>query len=124
MLVRGVHTLDRPADASDPFEVPGKRAQPFVSTTLPAGALPYIYFVVYPVYPEEGQQAATLRTQFLKSGRVLATQQSVLPQPDSSGAIPMALQPIAYPGDYEVRITVELAGRSVERSLQYRIAAK
>jgi VWFA-related protein len=122
MLVRGVHTLDRPADAADPFEVSGKRAQPFVSTTLPAGALPYIYFVVYP--PEETQQTATLRTQFLKSGKVLSTQQSVLPQPDSSGAIPMALQPIAYPGDYEVRITVELAGRSVERSLQYRIAAK
>jgi VWFA-related protein len=117
VLVRRVHDLDRPPDPSDPFETPGKRAQPFLSTMLPAGALPYIYFVVYP--RENGP--ATLEAQFLKDGRVLATQKSPLPQRDSTGAVPMTLQPIAFPGDYEVRIKIDQAPLSAQQSIKYKI---
>jgi hypothetical protein len=121
-LVRRVHDLDRPPDASDPFEIPGKRAQPFLSNQVPAGAQPYIYFVVYP--EKQNLDATSLRAQFLKDGRVLATQKSELPLPDASGAIPMAIQAKAMPGDYEVRITIEQGRRSAQRNLKYTIAAK
>jgi hypothetical protein len=121
-LVRRVNVLDRPPDPSDPFEIPRKRAQPFLSATLPAGAQPYIYFVAYP--EQNNLDSASLRAQFLKDGRILATQKSVLPLPDSSGAIPMAIEAITLPGDYEVRITVEQGRRSVQRSVKYTIPAK
>jgi VWFA-related protein len=117
-LVRRVHHLDRAPDPSDPFETPGKRAQPYVSTMLPAGAIPYIYFVAYP----EENQPATLQAQFLKNGKVLSTQKSPLPQPDASGAVPMTLQPVSFPGDYEVRITIQQGPLSVQRSIKYTIA--
>jgi VWFA-related protein len=117
-LVRRVTSIDRAPDSTDPFEVPGKRAQPFLSTTLAAGAKPYIYFVVYP----DQSADATLRVQFLKNGRVLATQKSVLPKPDASGAVPMAIQPAASPGDFEVRVTVEQGRKSTQRALKYTIA--
>jgi VWFA-related protein len=121
-LVRRVHDLDRPPDSSDPFEIPGKRAQPFLSNQVPAGAQPYIYFVVYP--EKQNLDATSLRAQFLKDGRVLATQKSELPLPDASGAIPMAIQAKAMPGDYEVRITIEQGRRSAQRNLKYTVAAK
>ncbi len=117
-LVRRVLNLNREPDPSDPFETPGKRAQPFVSTTLPSGALPYIYFVVY----SQDQQPATLQAQFLRDGKILTTQKSPLPQPDPTGAVPMTLQPIAFPGDYEVRITIEQGQLSTRRIVKYTIA--
>jgi hypothetical protein len=118
-LVRRIHPIDRAPDPSDPFEIPGKRAQPFVSTTLPAGALPVLYFVVYPEGPN-----ATIEAQFLKNGKVIGTQKAAVPQPDSSGASPMTLQPTAFAGDYEVKITLQQGQLSAERSLKYSIAAK
>jgi VWFA-related protein len=121
-LAHRVETLNRPADASDPFEMPGKRVAPFVSNALPAGAKPAVYFVVYP--DPENRETPMLRAQFLKDGRVLQNQKSVLPQADTSGAVPMAIQPAAQPGDYEVRITVEQGRATAQRSLKYTIAAK
>jgi len=121
-LVHIVQNLKRAPDPADPFEIPGKRASPFVSTALPAGADPFVYFVVY---PEQNSGAApSLGAQFLKEGRLLATQKSALPLPDESGAIPMTIRAVREPGDYEVRITVDQGHASVERSLKYTIAAK
>jgi len=114
-----VQALERPPDPSDPFEVPGKRASPFVSTTLPAGAEPFVYFVVYP--DKNSQEYPMLRAQFVMNGHVLATQKSVLPAPDSNGTVPMAIQAVAKSGDYEVRITVEQGRAAVQRSLKYSI---
>jgi VWFA-related protein len=121
-LVRRVHELKRPPDAADPFEIPGKRAQPFLSTKLPVGAQPSIYFIVYP--EQETLETVLLRAQIIKDGRVLATQRSALPPADATGAVPMAIQPAATPGDYEVKITVEQGRSSAERSLKYTIEAK
>jgi VWFA-related protein len=121
-LVHRVQDLQRPPDAADPFEIPGKRALPFVSTTLPAGTEPFVYFVVYP--DRNNREFPSLGAQFLMNGRVLATQKSLLPAPDESGAIPMAIRAVAKPGNYEVRITVEQGRAAVQRSLKYSIAAK
>jgi VWFA-related protein len=121
-LVRRVHDLKRAPDASDPFEIPGKRAQPFLSTQLPAGAQPFIYFVVYP--EQETLEATLLEAKFIKDGRVLATQKSALPASDASGAVPMAIQPASAPGNYEVKITVQQGRSSSQRDLKYTIAAK
>ena len=118
-LVRRVHDLKRPPDAADPFEIPGKRAQPYLSTDLAAGAQPYIYFVVY---PQDTLETPLLEAKFLKDGRVLATQKSALPAPDATGAVPMAIQPAASPGDYEVKITVQQGSASAQRALKYTIA--
>jgi hypothetical protein len=121
-LVHIVQNLKRAPDPADPFEIPGHRASPFVSTALPAGADPFVYFVVY---PEQNSGAVpSLGAQFLKEGRLLATQKSALPLPDESGAIPMTIRAVREPGDYEVRITVDQGRASVERSLKYNIAAK
>ena len=119
-LVRRVHDLKRPPDAADPFEIPGKRAQPFLSTALPAGAQPYIYFVVYP--EQETLATPLLEAKFIKDGQVLTTQRSALPASDATGAVPMAIQPAAAPGSYEVKITVQQGESSAQRSLQYTIA--
>ncbi len=119
-LVRRVHDLKRPPDAADPFEIPGKRAQPFLSTDLPVGAQPYIYFVVYP--EQETLETPLLEAKFIKDGQVLATQRSALPKSDATGAVPMAIQPAAAPGDYEVKITVQQGQTSAQRSLKYTIA--
>jgi VWFA-related protein len=120
ILLRRVSNLDRPPDSSDPFEIPGKRAQPYLSSELPAKAKPYVYFVAYP----EPSGAATLRVQFVKDGRVLATQKSPLPRPDESGAVPMAIEPPAGAGAFEVRVSVEQGRRTVQRALKYSTAAQ
>ncbi len=95
-LVHRVQELQRPPDPADPFEVPGKRASPFVSTMLPAGSEPFVYFVVYP--DKNSQEFPMLKAQFVMNGRVLATQKSVLPAPDSNGSVPMAIQAVAKSG--------------------------
>jgi hypothetical protein len=121
-LVHRVENLSRPPDPSDPFEIPGKRASPFVSTILAAGTEPFVYFVVYP--DKSGGSNPELRAQFLMNGRVVATQKSPLPEPDESGGIPMAIHAIAKPGGYEVRVKVVQGRSSIERSLKYAIGAK
>jgi len=119
VLIHRVHNLTRPPDPLDPFEIPGKRVQPFVVTTLPTGVKPSVYFVVYP--GKETGDVPSLRVEFLKDGRTLATKNYLLPKPDSSGAIPMAIEAVAAPGDYEVRITIGQGRGSVQRSLHYTI---
>jgi len=120
-LVRRLEDWSGPRDAADPFEYPGKRVLPFVTTDLFAGARPFVYFVVY---PEKGDRAAPrLQVQLLKNRRVVATRKSTLPPPDSSGAVPMVIAGSDKPGSYEVRITARQGRASVERSLGYTIAA-
>ncbi len=88
--------LKRDPDPADPFEIPGKRASPFVSTALPAGVEPFIYFIVYP--RQNSADVPGLQAQFLQDGHVLATEKSALPAPDESGAIPMAIRAVFRSG--------------------------
>jgi VWFA-related protein len=128
-LVRRLENLGRPPDAADPFEFPGnefeftgKRVLPFVTTDLFAGAIPSVYFMVY---PEPGNPAKPeLRVRLLKNGRLAATRKLALPPPDESGGIPMWIEETKQPGSYELRVTVVEGRSSTERSLAYTIAGK
>lgn len=121
-LVHRVQNLQRPPDPADPFEIPGRRASPFVSTALPAGAEAFVYFVVYP--EKKSATPPELRAQFVRNGHVLATQNSVLPASDESGAVPMAIRAITKPGSYEVKILVTQDRSTVQQSLKYTIGSK
>ena len=120
-LVHVVNNLQRAPDSSDPFEIPGKRAAPFVSTILPAGAGAYVYFVVYP-----DKKAAAMPSCGLNFSWAAMSWRRKIPasSSDASGAIPMAIHAVVAPGDYEARITVQQGRRSVQRSLKYTIAMK
>jgi hypothetical protein len=89
---------------------------------LYAGALPFVYMVIY---PEPGNPAKPeLRVRLLKNGRLLTTINPALPSPDDSGSIPMVIEPTGKPGSYEVKATVVQGAGSTERSLAYTVAAK
>jgi hypothetical protein len=121
-LVRRMENVARPPDTADPFEFPGKRVLPFVSTNLLAGAVPVAYFVVYP--DKDNPAKPVLRLRLLKDGKVITRRNSDLPPPDASGAIPMVVGGIGKTGNYEVRVTVAQGRDSVERSLKYAVAGK
>ncbi len=121
-LVRRLEDLSRAPDAEDPFEFPGKRVLPFVSTDLLAGAIPVAYYVIY---PDTGNPAKPqLRVRLLKNGRVVRRQSVELPAPDVSGAIPMVTKATADPGNYELRITAVQGRATAEQSLKYTVARK
>jgi len=121
-LVRRLQKLGPPPDPADPFEYTGTRVLPFVTTNLFTGALPFVYFVVYPRAGHTG--TPELRVRLLKNGRLLTTLKPALPPPDVSGSIPMVIETTAKPGSYEVRVTVVQDGLSTERSLAYNVAGK
>ena len=121
-LVRRLENIDHPADAADPFQFTGKRVLPFVTADLFAGAIPSVYFMVY---PEPGNAAKPeLRVQLLKTGRVLARRKLALPSPDISGGIPMWIEETKQPGSYELRVTAVQGNSSTDRSLTYTVAGK
>jgi hypothetical protein len=122
MLVRRVEDLDRVPAASDPFEFPGKRVLPMVSTTLPADANPSAYFVVYP--DKENPAKGQLRIEILQHGQTIARQMTELPQPDQSGGVPMVIAAASKPGFYDIKVTIAQGNASAERDLRYMIAAK
>ncbi len=122
VFVHRIQELQRPPDAADPFEIPGKRATPFLGTTLAPVVKPLVYFVVYP--EKNGGGKPTLRAEFFKNGKVLTSQKTLLPPPNSLDEIPLTLEATEKPGDYEVRITVEQGRRTIQRSLKYAIAMK
>jgi hypothetical protein len=121
ILVRRVNPINRLPDPTDPFEMAGKRAQPYLANTVAANAKPYVYFVVY---PDAKRSDATLRVRFSKNGHVLATQNSPLGRADENGVVPMALAPPAGPGSYEVTVRVTQGGHSTERVLKYTSGAQ
>ncbi len=121
-LVRRLENIDHPADAADPFQFTGKRVLPFVTSDLFAGAIPSVYFMVY---PEQGNPAKPeLRVRLLKNGRLVAASKLALPAPDISGGIPMWIEQTRQPGSYELEVTAVQGNRSTERSLTYTVAAK
>ena len=121
-LVRRLENITRPPDPMNPFEYTGKRVLPFVTNDLFAGALPFVYFMVY---PQPGNAAKPeLHVQLMKKGRLIATLQPPLPPPDDSGGIPMVIEPTSKPGSYEVKVTVVQGGTSTERGLTYTVAGK
>jgi len=119
-VVRKLENLTTPADPADPFEYTGKRVLPFVTSDLPAGMRPYVFFMIY---PEAGNRARpVVRVRLLKDGRTIGTLRPEMAEPAGSGGVPMLLQLTDTPGRYEVRATITQGNSSTERTLQYTLA--
>ncbi len=126
MLVKRVEPAKEKADASDPFEFQAapnqaQRIIPELSTNFVADAKPSLYFVVYP--DPAITEKPKVQVSFLVGGKLVAKQESELPAPDSSGAIPMVIQAATRPGDCELRITAMQGNTATLRSISYTIAA-
>ena len=115
--------LQRPPDAADPFEIPGKRATPFLGTTLAPVVKPLVYFVVYPE-KRSGAKTQSCGPSFSKTARSSRRKRLSCLRRTHSDEIPLTLEATEKPGDYEVRITVEQGRRTIQRSLKYTIAMK
>ncbi len=119
-VVRKLENLTTPADPADPFEYPGKRVLPFVTSDLLAGTKPFVFFMIY---PEAGNGAKpVLRVRLQQDGRAVATLKPDVGAPDDSGAIPMLLKLTDKPGSYELRTTIAQGKSSTEKTLQYTLA--
>jgi VWFA-related protein len=125
MLVKRVEPAnDKPG--TDPFEFqaePGqtKRIVPELATNFAADAQPSVFFVVYP--DPAISEKPTVQVAFLVGGKLIAKQQSDLPAPDSTGAIPVLIQAATRPGDCELRITATQGNSATLRTVSYTIAA-
>lgn len=122
MLIRQVERVSGEADAADPFQFASNRVVPELGTILKPGAQPYAYFVVYP--DGARTEPPKIGVQLVANGKVVARQSAGLPRPDASGAIPMTIGVVGKPGAYELKVTAIQGNDSVERSIEYSIAAK
>jgi hypothetical protein len=60
---------------------------------------------------------------FLVGGKLIAKQESDLPAPDSTGAIPVLIQAAKRPGDCELRVTATQGNTGTLRTVSYTIGA-
>ena len=118
MLVQRVEPAG-PQPDPDPLLYAGQRLVPELAPALPAGAQPFVYFVVYP--DRSKPEKPKIEVQFLRGRRAVAKQTADLPEPDASGAIPMTIAAIPQPGSYELKVTARQGADSVEQSVQYSI---
>jgi VWFA-related protein len=126
MLVKRVEPAKEKADASDPFEFQAapnqaQRIVPELATTFAADTKPSLFFVVYP--DPAIAEKPKVQVSFLVGGKLVAKQESELPAPDSTGAIPMVIQAATRPGDCELRITAMQGNTATQRSISYTISA-
>ena len=122
VLVARADPLTAEPDPDDPLEFQGREVVPVLNGSLKAAAQPLLYFVVYP--DRANQEKPRIRVEFLVNGEELAQQQSELPAPDSSGAIPVLVNAATRPGNCEVRITALQGLQSITRSVKYTVAAQ
>ena len=119
VLVRRVEPAA--ADASDPLQFESRRVVPELSTSLPAGVEPSVYFVIYPSTANAEKPAITIELSL--DGRVVGKQTSALPSSaDANGAIPLTIAAPAKPGRNRLRIIIQQGAESVERALEYTVA--
>jgi VWFA-related protein len=126
MLVKRVESANDKSGNSDPFQFqaePGqaKRIVPELATSFAADARPSVFFVVYP--DPAIAEKPTVQVAFLVGGKLIAKQQSELPAPDSTGAIPVVIQAATRSGDCELRITATQGNTATLRTVSYTIAA-
>ena len=124
-LVRRLENSGFLPDDADPFqyasEYTAKRILPFVTTDLPSGAKPFVYFKIFPNAANTARPVLTVR--LFKDGRPMANLKPPVPPPVAPGVIPIVLELTAAPGNYEVRATVTQGSNSMDQSLKYSIAA-
>jgi VWFA-related protein len=126
MLVKRVEPVNDKTDKSDPFEFqaePGqaRRIVPELATHFAADAQPSVFFVVYP--DPAIAEKPKVQVAFLVGGKLIAKQESDLPAPDSTGAIPVLIQAAKRPGDCELRVTATQGNTGTLRTVSYTIGA-
>ncbi len=121
LLIRQVEAATGKPDAGDPFRVGTKRVTPELAPTLPAGAKPFVYFVVYP--DKANSAHARIEIQFLIDGQVVARRAEDLPAADAAGAVPKLFGTLAKPGNCELKIIATQGSESLERSVKYTVVA-
>lgn len=101
----------------DPLVYQGRRVVPLVSPVLAPSMQPYVYFIVYP--DRKRSEKAELTVEFFVNGQRLAAQNSELPLPDPSGAVPMMVGAAMRPGLCEVRLTARQGDAAATSSVRY-----
>jgi len=107
------------AGAGDPLVFRGQRVVPMLANTVPAGAKPYAYFVVYP--DAENAAKPAMRVEFLVNGQLAARQTAELSAPDADGTIPVAISAPVKPGECELRITAIQGDTTSTSSAKYTV---
>jgi len=119
MLVQRVEPVQGHADAADPFQFATNKVVPDLSGTVNPTAQSYVYFVVYP--DPASTEKPQIEVQFLLNGEELAKQDSDLPAPDATGAIPMVVSAVAKAGNCELKITAMQGDKTLARSVTYTV---
>jgi len=119
ILVQHVEAVQGHADAADPFQFATNKVVPDLSGTVSPTAQSYVYFVVYP--DPASTEKPQIEVQFLLNGEELAKQDSDLPAPDATGAIPMVVSAVAKTGNCELKITAMQGDKTVAHSVTYTV---
>jgi VWFA-related protein len=119
ILVQRVDPVQGHADAADPFQFATSKVVPDLSGTVNPTAQSYVYFVIYP--DPASTEKPQIEVQFLLNGEELAKQDSDLPAPDATGAIPMVVSAVAKAGNCELKITAIQGDKTLARSVTYTV---
>jgi hypothetical protein len=116
LLIQRIEPATNPPSGELMFQ--GKRLIPAL-TILEAGVNPYAYFVVYPDKTDAAKPKVEVELRV--DGNLASTQTLELPEPDSSGAIPMIIRATLHAGRYELKITSVQGNERVTRTLMYSV---
>ena len=122
ILVARADPLTAEPEADDPLVFKDSELVPMLNGSLPASAQPMLYFVVYP--DDSLAETPRVRVEFSVDGKQLEQKQSGLPEPDSSGAIPVLVNAATKAGNCEIRVTVLQGFESATRSVTYTVPAQ
>jgi hypothetical protein len=116
LLIQRIEPATNPPSGELTFQ--GKRLIPAL-TILEAGVNPYAYFVVYP--DKANAAKPKVEVDLRVDGNLASTQTLELPEPDSSGAIPMIIRATLHAGRCELKITSVQGDERVTRTLIYSV---
>jgi hypothetical protein len=120
VLVARADPLTAEPDEDNPLQLQGRELVPVLGKSLTASATPLLYFVVYP--DESIQERPRVCVEPFVNGEALAQKQDELPPPDASGAIPVLVNAVAKPGNWEIKVTILQGFQSTTRSVTYTVA--
>lgn len=122
ILVARADPLTAEPEADDPLVFNDRELVPVLNGSLPASAQPMLYFVVYP--DDSLTETPRIRVEFSVDGKQLEQRQSELPEPDSSGAIPVLVNAATKAGNCEIRVTAVQGFETATRSVTFTVPAR